>query len=70
MDERTFTAIQQYIISGIPERAIPALMKELNLNEEKFKEYMRGQTALLVGDEVIYYTCDIINFIEGNPVFD
>ena len=70
MESNKYDKIQQFIVSGIPERSIPALMKELNLNEEKFNEYMRGQTALLVGDEVIYYTCDIINFIEGNPVFD
>jgi len=37
MESNKYDKIQQFIVSGIPERSIPALMKELNLNEEKFK---------------------------------
>ncbi len=62
--------IQKYEIHGVPDRNIAGLMKELNLNERKFYEYICGQTALLVGDEVIYYSGDIERFIQGLPVID
>lgn len=62
--------VERYEVGGIPESSITRLMKELNLNKEKFHKFMRGQTCLLIGEEVVYYTHDVIRFVEGLPVID
>ena len=61
------TMINKYIISGVPSSSIPALCKEFNVNESAFYEFMNGQTVGVIGNEAIYYECDIIRFLRGLP---
>jgi len=63
--------IQKYCVpNGVPRSNIKALMQELNLNEDKFYEVMRGQTCALIGGETVYYSCDIERFCKGLKVID
>jgi hypothetical protein len=62
--------IERFTIYGVPASSIPALMKELNLNEDKFNEFMECQTAGYVGGEAIYYVDDIERFANNLPCID
>ena len=62
--------IDKYTVSGVPESAIPELMKELNLNEIKFWDFMNGQTVGGIGGEAIIWPEDILRFAKGLPVID
>lgn len=62
--------IKKYTVTGVPASLIPQLMKELNLNEKKFNEFMFGQTVGLVGNEALYYVGDIERFINNKKVID
>jgi hypothetical protein len=62
--------IESYVVSGIPGSNIPRLMKELNLNEEAFNEFMEGQTVGAVGGEALVYVDDIIRFAKNLPIID
>ena len=55
---------------GVPASCIQEMLKELNVNEDRFNENMRGQTAALIGGEVYTYPSDIIRFLKGLPVID
>lgn len=62
--------VERFAVYGVPASSIPNLMKELNLNESKFYEFMSNQTVVGVGGEAIYYIEDIMRFINDLPVID
>ena len=62
--------IEQYAIYGVAKPQIKELMKELNLDEKDFYEYMFGQTCGLVGDIQVYYVHDILMFANGLKCID
>lgn len=65
-----YNIIGRYTVSGVPASSIGLLMQELNLNENKFYDFMAGQTVGVVGGEALYYVCDIYRFIKGLSVID
>jgi hypothetical protein len=62
--------VDKYTIHGVPSSLIKEMCKELNVNEDKFWEFMSGQTCGLVGNESLIYPCDIKRFINGLPNLD
>lgn len=62
--------LRQYVVSGVPDSSLKAMCKELDINEEKLREYLRGQTCALVGNEPLIYSWDIERFLNNLPVID
>ena len=55
--------IDSYTVTGVPESSIPAMCKQLNINEDKLNEWLGGQTCALVGGETLIYPWDIKRFV-------
>jgi hypothetical protein len=65
-----YETVLSYTVSGVPASSIGLLMKELNLNESKFYDFMAGQIVGVIGGEALYYVCDIHRFIKNLSVID
>lgn len=62
--------INKYTIAGVPKSSLPSLCKDLNINEDRLREFLNGQTTALIGGEPVIYVEDIIRFVKGLPVID
>lgn len=62
--------VDQYTITGVPISRIPAMCKELDIDESLLMDWLTGQTMGLVGGEGVVYPWDIKRFLRGLPVID
>jgi hypothetical protein len=62
--------VDQYTVTGVPTSLLPAMCKELNINEDKLNEWLKGQTMAMVGNEGLVYPWDIKRFINNLPIID